>query len=104
MKEDAICNTRNDDNIKIDHKELRSEGNDWIYLAWVMHQTQAPIITVMTFEFFKILGICLLVQQLLASQEGLCCVGLGKLCESYMEDYEVTHQRYSAVENSSVLL
>jgi hypothetical protein len=44
------------DNIKIDLRDIRWDGVDWIDLAQDMEEWRALINTVMNFGFYKILG------------------------------------------------
>jgi hypothetical protein len=55
-------------------KEIRREGVEWIHLAQDSNLWQDLMNMVMTFGFHGILGICTIDNELLTSQDGLCCM------------------------------
>jgi hypothetical protein len=61
---------------------MRLEGSDW-RLAQDSDISAAVVITVMNLVFRAVEGMCRLVEELLASQEGLCCMEF--LFNSYLD-------------------
>jgi hypothetical protein len=56
--------------------DLEGEGMDWTYLAPNRCRWRARVNAVMKFDFRKMQGISCLAKELLASEEGLCCMEL----------------------------
>jgi hypothetical protein len=61
---------------------MRWEGADW-RLAQDSDISSAVVITVMNLVFRAVEGMCRLVEELLASQEGICCMEF--LVNSYLD-------------------
>ena len=58
----------------MDFQEVGWRGLDWIVLVQVRNSRRAIVNAVMNFRVHKIRGISCLVENQLASQEGLCCL------------------------------